>query len=142
MSRFSEYLATKNYLNHTNCHSKERINQMKIGDTVRINDFSFSQMIDVDGRQKGMNNTSTDAQDVFTVAAADCYIPSSGDNRNEFRPKSFPADTIIVSNTHRVIAFICSKFLDPLRHTIIIDGKSIEISDESYNALRKSLLQE
>jgi len=107
---------------------------MKKGDIVTIYDRSYSRVIK-DGRMlDGMDCLPRDGDTQFVVIETDCRFPKTsqwvGSDYN---------NTVIQSLNTGEVVFIEERFLRPAKHIIVLDGKPIEISHESFLSLKKQL---
>lgn len=106
---------------------------MKVGDKVRTITTAGARMVANDGKIIG---TSSVFRESAIIVAKDCILPT-------FNSETYgPNDTIIkVYKTGRLV-FTRMVCLEPLEHTISFDGgEPVTISDQSYQALKKSLTQ-
>ena len=106
--------------------------KLRVGDKVCCGDGSYSFGIRQGKYVDGISNTSGDRENL-TVAALDLDITKGG-----LYPH--PCDTL-VTDGHGNFWFVLSEccLLLPEKHTITVDGKNIEISDESYENLKRQL---
>jgi len=104
---------------------------MKAGDLVIIKDYSYSKEVEdgvlVDNTYRG------DKQ--FIIVETNCVFP----NPHEYQLGYTFNNTVIQAVDSGKVIFIEERFLKLTTHKITIDGKTIEISNESYQALKKSL---
>jgi hypothetical protein len=108
---------------------------MRKGDLVKVHDFSYSVSVEDGGFSGNFNAFHPRCRDKFVVVETGCVFPRTsrhpGDNHN---------DTVIQSVDSGLVAFIEERFLRPVTHTIIIDGKTIKLSHESYKNLKEQLI--
>ena len=109
---------------------------MKKGDIVIIRDYSYAQTI-VGGVLKHYNNSYAYPATQYIVVEVECSFPL--ENRYCPQPSGCRNNTVLQTIGSDEVVFIHNKFLKPVIHEIIIDGKTIEISDKFYKALKQSL---
>jgi len=108
------------------------------GDKVTIHDFSYAVVID-DGKFRDLSSNGPDSRGIFTVVETCCKTPLR--RRQNWRSNHPDGnDTIIQSDKSGRVVLIENRFLAPALHQITIDGRTVEISHESYTNLRRSLL--
>ena len=109
---------------------------MKKGDIVTIKDSSYSQSIInektaheiLDDRYGGISKQ-------YVVVEVNCMFPTTVMHQ----PDSCYNNTVIQDIESGKVVFIMERFLQPATHTIVIDGKTIELSHESYKNLKEQL---
>ncbi|HEB27934.1 MAG TPA: hypothetical protein ENI05_09200 [Porticoccus sp.] len=110
---------------------------MKKGDLVTICDGSWTASV-VDGKLIHESLVyGHNAGKRCVVIETGCSFPLVGD-----QPFKFRNDTVVQQCESGKVVFIYSRFLKsiPQMHTIIIDGKAIELSHESFLNLKEQLL--
>jgi hypothetical protein len=109
---------------------------IKAGQKVRIKDLSYSKVF-VDGRFESTESSLLSHE--YVVIMTDCVFPNAHYYQ---RLRCQFNNTMIQSCTDDKIVFIEARFLKPAAHTIVIDGKSIELSDKSFTNLKRQLFNE
>ena len=106
-------------------------------DVVIVQDFSYSTGVEGGELNKGFHAFHPDCNDKFVVAETGCVFP-----RTSTHPGTNHNDTVIQSNDSGLVVFIEARFLKVVGpvHTIVIDGKTIELSHESYENLKEQLV--
>ena len=104
---------------------------MKAGDLVTIRDYSYSKEV-----KDGELQQVVYSHQQFIVVETDCKFPNP--HQYQLGDRHFNNTVIQAVDSDKVV-FIEERFLRPTTHKITIDGKTIEISQESYKALKKSL---
>jgi hypothetical protein len=110
-------------------------NKMKKGDLVVIDDLSYSRMVK-DGKlvSPPTNFLRRHINKKFIIVEIGCRFPKT----SQWSDVDCNNTVIQAINTDEVV-FIEERFLVPAKHQITIDGKTIEVSHESYLELKKSL---
>jgi len=110
---------------------------MKKGDRVVIRDGSWTQSV-MDGRlvRESLNYGPAQGRH-YAVVETGCRFPL--DSRWAPQPEAYRNNTVIQDVENGKVVFIHDRFLRPATHIIVIDGKTIEVSDESFKALKQSL---
>ena len=111
---------------------------MKKGDrVVIIRDGSWTQSV-MDGRlvRESLNYGPAQGRH-YAVVETGCRFPL--DSRWAPQPEAYRNNTVIQDVENGKVVFIHDRFLRPATHIIVIDGKTIEVSDESFKALKQSL---
>ena len=108
---------------------------MRKGDRVIVRNDSYSTVV-VDGELKcGHESPHTTRYKQCIIVELGCRFPRTspwkGDNHN---------DTVVQIIKTGEVVFIEERFLQPTTHEIIIDGKTIKLSHESYNNLKEQLI--
>ena len=106
---------------------------MKAGDKVIVRDCSYSHKV-VNGSLQRVQAWAKGPQ--FTVVAVRCYFPNP--HRFQIEDGHYN-NTVIQKDDSGEVVFIEERFLIPVKHTIRIDGKDIEISNESFQELKRTL---
>lgn len=112
----------------------ERGQNIKKGDVVKIKDFSYSRT--VENGKLVRPNSSTYGK--FVVVEINCNFPHT---KND--PWRAPADfnnTVIQATNSGEVIFIQDKYLQPAKHKITVDDKTVEISHESFEAFKKQFI--
>lgn len=108
---------------------------LKIGDRVKISDWSYAF-----GIRNGKFDTHNYGQGrtILTVIQIDLRVAENG---NQLMSNGQPAIAdILVTDSEGGFWFVTSYLTSCISHTVIFDGgKAIEISDESYQALKNQL---
>ena len=115
---------------------------MKNGDTVKITDGSYIQEITKDGLVCVCLNCGESKGLQYKVISTNCKFPKIA----VYQEDENISDMIICGIEGCVkdrFFVVCHRFLKcvDLTHIITIDGKDIEISDESYQNLKESLAE-
>lgn len=109
---------------------------IKTGDKVNVNDGSYSIKI----TNKGISTSSGDKYNsgkprkVYTVILSGCEFPPTGSRTKTFN------NTVIQNDETGEVTFIEERFLQLKEYTLIIDNKTIKLSAESYENLKKQLI--
>ena len=108
---------------------------MKKGDLVVIHDRSYSRVVRNGTMLNGGECLPYRDGTQFVVIETGCRFPRTsrypGDNYN---------DTAIQGINAGEVVFIEESFLRPIKHTITIDDRTVEISHESFLSLKKQLI--
>lgn len=107
---------------------------MKKGDRVIIADNSFSRSV-INGKLIHENFIKNSGH--YVIVETDCKFPEAG-LLQSLTPASFNNTVIQEIKTGKVV-FIEEQLLKPAKHQIVVDGKTIEISHESFENLKLSL---
>jgi len=113
--------------------------ELKKGDLVWIKDLSYSRIVK-NGKLRpphfeyaayGQENNKQ-----FIVVEINCKFPKTSVwlDDNEYN------DTVIQCVETNEVIFIQKRSLQPVKHKIIINDKTVEISQESFLNLKKQLL--
>lgn len=108
------------------------------GDIVTIRDSSWTRSV-VNGELKHEDLARDGERDKeYVVIETDCRFPLT----DLYQPADYHNDTVIQTIYSRKVVFVHHRFLAPVPtgHDIIIDGKIIRISHESFLNLREQLL--
>ncbi|HDY88364.1 MAG TPA: hypothetical protein ENH82_09675 [bacterium] len=108
--------------------------KLKTGDKIDITDGSYVFGICNGQYSEHCNHQNGDREGLTVIAVdlhamADCREPTSGEFSN--------VCDILATDNEGNYWFIRSDFVQLCNHTITIDGKKIEISGKSYEALKK-----
>lgn len=112
---------------------------MKVNDLVVITDGSYIQEITPDGLSSVSLNYGALRGLKYRVVATQCRFPKE----DTYQSEKHINDTIICGREGCVEGrfFVCSHTLIRLtKHTIVIDGKTVELSHESYLNLKEQLI--
>ena len=113
---------------------------LKAGDKIRMTDVSYSFGVK-DGEYNQL--LQSERKRLFTVVKTNLLVArKSAVNFEKLGKPSTIADTLITDNNCG-FWFVQSKGIKqiPPEHTIIIDGKAVNISDEAYQSLKKAMLE-
>ena len=108
---------------------------MKKGDKVKIRDFLYSRCV-VGHTLQTYGVHFDDAKGEFVVVEMGCKFPTTHLHQDWYKTYN---DTVLQSVQTGRVVFVEERFLVPVQHTILIDGKEITISHESYQAFKRSL---
>ena len=108
---------------------------MKKGDRVVISDGSWTMSI-IGGKvvHEFLNHGGVQGKH-YVVVETDCSFPL----QDFHQPEQWRNDTVIQDDGGKVV-FIHGGFLRAATHTITIDGKTIELSHESFLNLKEQLV--
>jgi len=114
---------------------------MRNGDMVVVTDGSYIQEITPNGLKSVSINQGEAKGLRHQVVSTGCKFP----NECDYQLSGHKSNTIICGTEGCVegrFFVVYNKFLRlaQQKHRLVIDGKAIMISDESYQALKKSLL--
>lgn len=110
---------------------------MKKGDIVTVRDFSYSVIVEGGKLRKSTFHAFYPAaRKRFTVVETNCIFP-----RTSTRPGANHNNTVIQVVNSTEVVFIEERFLRLATYEIIIDGKIIKLSHESYKNLKRQLTQ-
>jgi hypothetical protein len=102
--------------------------KFKIGDKVKVNAWNYGWLIGSDRLiQQFTQFESSDLQ--YTVLATDMTMKGRCNSN---------LDLLVQSPTGKVYA-IGNMNVEPWKHTIMIDGKTIKLSEESFQELKREL---
>ena len=107
---------------------------MEKGDIVIIRDISYSRQV-IQGQLK-RTKYSLKKGTKFIIVETNCEFPNPYCWQAQSKRYN---DTVIQAVDGEEIVFIEERFLEFDTHKITIDDKTIEISNESYKALKQSL---
>jgi len=108
---------------------------LSVGDRVVVADGSYAKSV-IGGKLIHEFLSFGDAKGrPYTVIAKGCTSLSELESH---QPDEYFNDTIIQDDNGKVV-FIHHRFLAPAKHKIVIYGKTIEISHESYVELKRTL---
>lgn len=116
----------------------ERGQNMKKGDVVIIDDWSYSKIV-VNGKFVSpplrLRSCGGWIDGRCVVVEVNCTLPIT----NTYGLPEYNDTIIQMLNTNEVI-FIEQRFLKPITHTLTIDGKTVKLSHESYENLKAQLI--
>jgi len=116
------------------------MSNVKKGDLVVITDGSYARSV-VNGKLiKELLNFGDVRGLEYVVIETDCSFPLEGGWTGQ--PEEHRNDTVIQGTEGLVqgkVVFIHHRFLRYVKHIIVLDGKSIEISHKSFLSLKKQL---
>lgn len=107
---------------------------MKIGDTVKIHDFSWNGIIKDDGTLGHRNLTNSNWNVLYKVIATNCILPLYG--------KSFyhtNNDTIIQDIHTKEVLFVKASLLTAIQHEITFNGVVFIIDNDIHNEIAELL---
>lgn len=111
--------------------------KMKKGDVVTIRDSSWSRCVKGGELSSGCH----DRGGKHVVIEIDCTFPLGSSNvLYSKQPDSYRNNTVIQALDSKGVSFIHSGFLRLETHRIVIDGKTIELSNESFENLKQQLI--
>ncbi len=108
---------------------------IKKGDLVTIRNYSWTQTI-LNGKMVRYNNYPHFTTK-YVVIEVGCCFPL--EVKCVIQDSAYQNNTIIQETENGKIVFIHHGFLSPAKHSIVIDGKTVEISHESFMNLKKQL---
>ena len=113
---------------------------LKIGDKIRMNDRSYAFGVK-DGKYSEFPRHKDKGP--FTVVEVDLLVARKSSVREEELGHPATVSDILLTDDNGGFWFVPSNYTELIipKHTIIIDGNPIEISDESFEALKKQLLR-
>ena len=108
---------------------------LTVGELVTIRDYSWALRLGLD-KCSNAGCFEPNAYQKFKVLVVGCKMPT-----NFMWGEQYFADTIVMGQDDNIVWLVCSRFVKKCKptHKITIDNKTIEISDESYKELKKSL---
>ena len=107
---------------------------MKIGEKYYLTDCSWSRIVNDNGE---LWDRPPSGKQECVLVAQDCTgLPYFGDPDFESRGD---VDCIVFGLVDRMVIFTCKRFLEPATHTIKIDGKTVTLSHESYEDMKRQL---
>lgn len=113
----------------------ERGQNMKVGDRVIARDLSYAKAVE-DGKlvgcQRGLYKDLGATPAI--VVAMNCKLPNESYQQNHLN------DTIVQVISTNEIVFIHGGFLQPVVRNITIDGQIVELSEQSYQNLKKQFI--
>ena len=106
---------------------------MKKGDVVTVYDYSWATAV-----CNGELIRDFQRRIKYTVVQCGCTFPYTSDTQSA----KWVNDTVIQDIESGMVVFIHNSFLRlvPQTHIIIIDGKTIELSHESFKNLKEQLV--
>ena len=112
------------------------MNKLQKDDVIVIRDYSYAGRIGPDGMTHN-GNCEPHAWQKFKVLITNCAIPT-------YMLGSYQriADTVVVGLEDGIVWFVksnCVRIIES-KHKIIIAGKTIELSHESFENLKKQLI--
>ena len=112
------------------------MNKFKKGDKVVINDGSYSKQIKDNelAHGPGGDKYCGGSRTQYVVIEVGCNFPKTGNRSGDFN------NTVIQGVLSGKVVFIEERFLSLTTHTIVIDGKAIKLSHESFLNLREQLV--
>jgi hypothetical protein len=111
--------------------------KFEVGQTVTLTDFSYGYWIDINSRKLSdwIKSSGNDTGMQWVIVAKDCVLPTRGEVSHR------GTNTLVLQSLkNNAIVFTQEQFIRPLKREIIIDGKTISISEESFQELRRQLL--
>lgn len=111
------------------------MNKFKKGDKVTIHDFSYSVSVENGKLNNNFHAFHPRCRDKFTVVETDCVFPRTSDHSG-----TNCNNIVIQSVSTGLVVFIEERFLQSVVYTIVIDGKTVILSHESFLALREQLV--
>jgi hypothetical protein len=136
--RCGEYWPTKEQAQAVLDKLNSKGTEMKKGDRVRIKDFSYARCVVGLSLHVYSPTFDDDARGEFVVIEVGCKFPKVSSTQGSVFGSSYN-NTVLQSVQSGQVVFIEERFLVPAQHTIVIDGKEITISHESYRALKDNL---
>lgn len=112
-----------------------KMNKFKVGDKVRVEDSSYSKVVGTYGLEDGYDGFRVRNQQ-GVIIEMNCKFP----NPDKFQNIYGVFNNTIVRLLTNEIVLTEERFLAPTTHTIVIDGKTVELSHESYKNLKEQLV--
>ena len=113
-----------------------RKQKLQVGELVVIKDYSWALRLGLD-KCSNAGCYEPNARQQFKVLVTDCSIPTY----KPYNEQQF-ADTIVMGQDDNIVWLVNSGFVQqiPPKHKIIFDGKTVELSYESFLNLKKQLM--
>ncbi len=113
---------------------------LKVGDRIRMFDGSYAFGIK-NGRYSLLH--FPEIKQIFTVVEINLLTARRSEVEREELGHPVTVADILITDSMEGFWFVPSRFAKriPPKNTITIDGNSVEISDESFEALRKQFLR-
>ena len=108
--------------------------KLQVGDMITIQDFSYTGRIGSDGQMTHRGNLEPNCYQQFKVLIIGCKIPTY-----IFMGEWRVADTVVIGQKDGTVWFVHSDLVRQVlpKHILVIDGKIIELSHESFLNLKK-----